>query len=126
MKMGEIWGASDKPEPTPPVDWRTRRFNDTKEAMLMIHHKIVALHDEFDTAETMVDNEGLRMTTGLYPNAWQAVIDLNISFFDERPMSVKRICEVADALLDTTHDEWLKISAAGGKLILNDRTDEPE
>ncbi|UKL15059.1 hypothetical protein hairong_155 [Pseudomonas phage hairong] len=127
MSLSDIWGA--KEDGPPKKQKRRYHFDpllrtDVKEAMSLIHHKVMAMHDEYDDLETEVDNEGLRATTMLYPNAWQAVMDLNPSFFYERPHSAHRVCMVADALLEITLHEWMDMAAKRSKINL--REDETE
>lgn len=114
MNLGDIWGATETPAKKPRPQryhFDSTRPDDVKEAMLLIHHKIIAMHDQYDTEETELDNDAIRRTTDLYHGAWQAVLDLNISFYRDKTFGSSVVCVVAERLLKVTNEEWMEIIA---------------
>lgn len=112
MNIGDVWGASSQPrqrkEPLP---------MGIKESALLIHHKIVALHDEHDNGVTEIDNNGLHYTTGMTAAAWRSIINLDIDYFERRPVNAARMMEVAHILLGLTCEDWLELSKTRTKML---------
>lgn len=110
LSIGDVWGAKSK---------RTHvEFMSLKDSMLLIHHKIVAMHDHFDNDMVQVDNKALQQTTGLQDYAWDAVINLNVEYIaDRQPVSELRIKQVAAVLLGLTCDDWMDLAASQTELL---------
>lgn len=112
MNIGDVWGASGKPHKPKPVSDMSIR-----DCALLIHHKIVAMQDEYNNEETMIDLEGLRQTTGMTPGSWRAIINLDLAYYTNRPMNLNRVVNVATNLLNLTHEDWLNMSVSKHKMF---------
>lgn len=124
--LSDIWGAKDKPvlEETlePELYEHTGGyfksiFRTHREAMLLVHDKIVAVHTEFDGDVTMVDNQALFKTTTMSDASWRAILNCDPGWFDQRPVNSKKLHLVAGILLGLTCREWLHISATNMHLF---------
>ena len=106
MNIGDVWGATNKAFTPKPV--HDMSIND---CALLIHHKIVAMQDEFNDDITVIDLEGLRKTTGMTPGSWKAILNLDMAYYTNRQMNLNRMVNVATMLLGLTHEAWLNMSA---------------
>lgn len=110
LNVGDVWGAKS-----------TRHhveFMSLKDSMLLIHHKIVAMHDQYDNGLVTVDNKSLQKTTGLKDYAWKAILNLNVEYIaDRQPVSELRIKQLAAVLLGLTCEYWMDLAASGDELL---------
>lgn len=119
MNIGEIWGAAEDPiqRQAQQPDFK----GDLEESALLIHHKIVSMNEQFSDSVSQVDQDLMRDSCGMTNKAWKAVLNLDLDYFDERPMNTKRVQDVATALSKLSNEQWLH-AIAKRKSILPDRS----
>lgn len=123
MNMGDIWGATEaKPLDSKWVNRLAKKkapFATDIDALLHIHHKIVAMNDEYNTEETEIDQSLLRQTTGFNEGAWKAILNCDVSWFGSTDTK-RRLHLVAEALLNLSHEDWLQAGVKGMKIVYED------
>lgn len=130
MSLSDIWGAKEENaanDASPLRSFDSTWPGDVEEAMLVIHHKIVAMHDQYDDEETELGNDAMRRTTDLYESAWNAVLNLDSEFFSDKTFGRPMICVTAERLLKITNEEWMEVIARGHSIpVLEDLEGEYE
>ncbi|ATW58082.1 hypothetical protein CNR34_00149 [Pseudomonas phage nickie] len=106
MNVGDIWGATNRPKQQQVVELEPMSV---KECALLIHHKLVSMQDQFNTDEVELDHVRLRETTGMTIGSWKAIVNLDIEYFENRPLNQKRLKLVASAILELTNQDWLNL-----------------
>lgn len=121
--LGDIWGATEaKPLNEKWVNRLAKKkapFATDTDALLHIHHKIVAMQDEYNDEETEIDQTLLRQTTGFDGGAWLAILNCNVEWFGNADTK-RRLHLVAEALLNLSHEDWLTAGVKGMKIVYED------
>lgn len=104
--IGDIWGATDKPkEPRKNAGVSNMSLIDQ---MLIIHQRIVCIHDAMEKMGREISNPVIFRQLGMAGGTFGAIVKLDEGYFADKPASTKRVLTAARYCNEVSLEEHLK------------------